>query len=368
MGIASFRRDLRERPRFYAAAGLVLVLTAATLPFEGLRAASLAGGTLLALLAGWGILPWSVRCLAAATYGDVTRRPLYYIVLLCLAFMIFLSQYITLFSFYQEMNLVREMGMATITFFGFLLIVLLAGTVVTSELEDRTAVTLLSKPVSRTAFLLGKYFGLLLSIAPGMVVLAGILFLTLWLMAMPAVLGSDSLMWALAHPPAGETPLPVMSHGWKEGAENGAAVRAELGGALEVIRRYFVASNGGVVLQGAFLAFLQVAILAAFGVSFAAFFPVVVSASSTALLFVLGNISSYMLAAVEHWQVGALNVIGRALYYLLPNLGYFNLQTFYSEGRLISVRYLGCAAIYSLLYTTAIFVVSSSVFRRREIR
>ncbi len=307
--------------------------------------------------------------LAVATYQDIVRRPIYYIILLVLAAMIFLSQYVTLFSFYQEMNLVREMGMATITFFGFLLTIILSGIIVTNELEDRTAVTLLSKPISRSAFLVGKFFGLILAILPGVVILAGVLFVTLWLMALPAVYGNDGFLWVLAHPaPGGESSLPVLQRPWSEEGGNAGAVWGETRGSLAVCWRYFILNNGGVVLQGAALSYFQIVILAAVGISLAAFFPVVVSAASTALLFVLGNISSYMLAAVERWQIGAVSVAGRALYYLLPNLGYFNLQTFYGEGRMFSLRYLGFAAVYAAAYSVAVFLVSCAAFRRREIR
>src|SRR5687768_15868465 len=127
----------------------------------------------------------NIRTLAAATYGDITRRPLYYILLFTFALAIFGSKFLTLFSFYQEINMVREMGMATITFWGFIIIVVTSGLVVTQELEDRTAVTLLSKPIQRTDFLLGKYLGLVASLIPGMIVLAGVLFLTLWMMSAP---------------------------------------------------------------------------------------------------------------------------------------------------------------------------------------
>src|ERR1041384_859679 len=109
----------------------------------------------------------SIRTLAFATYGEITRRPLYYILLVSFGVAVFFSKLLTLFSFYQEMNMVREMGMATLTFWGFIIIVITSGIVVAQELEDRTAVTLLSKPIRRTDFLLGKFAGLLLSIIPG---------------------------------------------------------------------------------------------------------------------------------------------------------------------------------------------------------
>jgi len=286
-----------------------------------------------------------IRILAAATYGDVTRRPLYYILLLTFAVAIFCSRFLTLFSFYQEMNMVREMGMATMTFWGFIIVVITSGLIVTQELEDRTAVTLLSKPLRRTDFLLGKFAGLVAALIPGMIVLAGVLFLTLWEMASPR--------------------LPLHDRDLVEGVKNGFSSFAI---AWRITWEQFVIRQSGVVLEGALLSFLQTTVLAAIAVSFSAFFPTVVSVAATTLVFIIGNVSSYMLASVENLKVGALTTAGRAASYLAPNLGYFNLQMYFSEGKIISLRYLGLSVAYSALYVIAVFLVSCSLFQKREVR
>jgi len=287
----------------------------------------------------------NIRTLAAATYGDITRRPLYYILLFTFAFAIFGSKFLTLFSFYQEINMVREMGMATITFWGFIIIVITSGLIVTQELEDRTAVTLLSKPIQRTDFLLGKYLGLVASLIPGIIVLAGVLFLTLWMMS------SSKL-------PMHDSDLAVEV---KSGASPFAA-------ALAITWKQFVLKQSGVVVEGALLSFFQTSILAAAAISFSAFFPTVVSVSATTLVFILGNVSSYMVASVENLKVGPLSFLGRLGSYLIPNLGYFNLQMYFSEGKIISPRYMALSFAYTALYVVAVFLVSCSLFRKREVR
>lgn len=286
-----------------------------------------------------------LRILAAATYGDVTRRPLYYILLLTFAVAIFFSRFLTLFSFYQEMNMVREMGMATMTFWGFIIVVVTSGLVVTDELENRTAVTLLSKPLRRTDFLLGKFLGLVAALIPGLIVLSGVLFLTLWMMA--------------------SARLPLHDRDLVEGVKNGSAPFAT---AFRITWEQFVVKQSGVVVEGAILSFLQTAVLGAIAVSFSAFFPTVVSVAATTLVFILGNVSSYMLASVENLNMGALSTAGRAASYLVPNLGYFNLQMYFSEGKIISLRYLGLSFAYSALYVIAVFLVSCSLFQKREVR
>ena len=287
----------------------------------------------------------NIRTLAAATYGDVTRRPLYYILLFTFAFAIFGSKFLTLFSFYQEINMVREMGLATITFWGFIIIVVTSGLVVTQELEDRTAVTLLSKPIQRTDFLLGKFFGLVASLIPGMIVLAGVLFLTLWMMALPK--------------------MPFYDRDLVKAVEEGTSPFVKT---LQLTWDKFVIKQSGVVLEGALLSFFQTAILAAAAISFSAFFPNVVSVAATTFVFIIGNVSSYMLASVENLKIGPLSAVGRVVSYLIPNLGYFNLQMYFSEGNIISFQYLGLSFAYTALYVVAVFLISCSLFQKREVR
>lgn len=282
----------------------------------------------------------AARVVASTTYGEIVRRPLYLILLAAFAIAIFLSKFLTLFSFYQEMNLVREMGVATLIFWGFIITVVLSGVVVTQELEDRTAVTLLSKPLRRYEFLLGKYAGLLLSLVPGLLILSLVLLLTLWTMAWPRLPFRDADLIGGS---------PVLST-WS------------------VVWNAFIATQGASVFSGLLLSFLNAAVVAAVAVCLSAFLPVVVSVAATAFVFILGNLSGYMLASVERLGVAPLSATGRALSYLLPNLGYFNLQSHFSEGTILSIRYLGLASIYAVLYVGAVFLVACSLFEKREVR
>ncbi|HEX7898624.1 MAG TPA: ABC transporter permease subunit [Planctomycetota bacterium] len=287
----------------------------------------------------------ATRVVIAATYGEIVRRPLYLILLKSFAVAIILSKFLTLFSFYQEMNLVREMGVATFLFWGFIITAILSGVVVTQELEDRTAVTMLSKPLRRSEFLVGKYLGLLLSLVPGLLVLGCYLLLTLWTMAWPH--------------------LPFRDQDLLDDVANGSTA---FGSAWSVIWGAFIQTQGASVCSGVLLSFLHAAVVTAVAVSFSAFFPVVVSVAATAFVFVLGNLSGYMLASVERLDVAPLSAAGKALSYILPNLGYFNLQSHFSEGTILSIRYLGFASVYAVLYVGAVFLVACTLFEKREVR
>jgi hypothetical protein len=168
-----------------------------------------------------------------------------------------------------------------------------------------------------------------------MIVLAGVLFLTLWMMAVPKMPFHDRELIAAVE--GGSSPFVAT---------------------LKITWDQFVMAQSGVVLEGALLSFFQTAILAAAAISFSAFFPTVVSVAATTLVFILGNVSSYMLASVENLNIPVLSAVGRLGSYLIPNLGYFNLQMYFSEGKIISIRYLGLSFAYTTLYVVAVFLIS----------
>lgn len=287
---------------------------------------------------------YSLLAIVQATYGEVVRRPVYTIVLLLLSLLILLSPTFTLFSFAQEINMVREMGVASLALFGFIVSILLSNVIVTSELEDRTAITLLSKPLKRSHFLLGKFLGLYAALAMGIFFLGLVLAFTLWTFFDVGLLYGERFDYYVVG--------------------KGMSIERYIGDAFLQFGRH----NGWVTIQGAFLSLLGAGIIAALSVSLAAFFPVVASAATTALLFILGNLSGYMLGALERSNSRIFSVLGRSLYYLIPNFGYFNLQTFYSEGKLLSSAYLVYAGAYALGYMGLVLSVSCTFFERRELR
>jgi len=61
-------------------------------------------------------------------------------------------------------RMVADLGLATVQLAGLILAVFMTGSVISREIEDRTAATVLSKPVGRVGFILGKFLGVGLAI------------------------------------------------------------------------------------------------------------------------------------------------------------------------------------------------------------
>lgn len=286
--------------------------------------------------AGWR----GVWVIARATRGEVVRRAFYLILLGVAAVLIFLSQYLTLFAFAQEIQMVREMGVATLSLWGFLVLVVSGALSITSELEDRTAVLLLSKPLGRTGFLLGKYVGILRALAEGLFFLSLVLLLTLW--------------WGFGRNVLGR---PAVVEEMLRGA-----------GPWGAIWNGFLREGLLFALQAFGMCLLQMAVLGSICISLSAFSPPVVTVAGTTLLYLVGNVLGYMVGSVERLGVPTLTASVHAISYVLPNLGYFTLPTHFSEGRIVSASYAAAAAGYAALYSSVVFLISGARFERREIR
>lgn len=285
----------------------------------------------------------NILVIAKTTHNLIARQAFYYFILLLLAVLIYFSRMLTLFAFNLELNMIREMGIATLSLWGIIILIITSGPIIIQELEDRTAVTLLSKPLRKSEFLLGKFFGIYYSILLGLIFLTLILILTLWLFVSPILLDAKFLIFLDAYKHKG---LTMGGYLWQE----------------------FFLGAVVAVLEGALLGALQIAVLSAICVSVAAFFPMLVTAATTALVYIIGNLSVYMMTSIQKLDFIPLTYIAKIFYYIIPNFSYFNLQTAFSEGRVISLKYLIFSTCYGIIYCVLVLFIASAIFNRREVR
>src|SRR6478752_3328825 len=64
----------------------------------------------------------------------------------------------------QDVKIIKDLGLASISIFGLLIAVFIGIGLVWKEMEKRSIYTLLSKPVRRGEFVVGKYIGLILTL------------------------------------------------------------------------------------------------------------------------------------------------------------------------------------------------------------
>lgn len=98
--------------------------------------------------------------IAVNTFRESIREPVYFLMLLVSLLLIGHYPWMTIFVFFEQLKLVVDSSMATTMLFGLTVSVLCASYTVAREMRNGTVLLLLSKPVSRWSFVLGKICGI----------------------------------------------------------------------------------------------------------------------------------------------------------------------------------------------------------------
>ena len=120
----------------------------------------------------------TVAVIALNTFKEAVRDRILYLLLFFAATAILFSRVLALLTVGDRMKIIKDVGLASISLFGALIAILIGTGLVYKAIEKRTIFTLISKPIRRPEFLLGKYFGLVLTLAV-MLACMGVIFLAL---------------------------------------------------------------------------------------------------------------------------------------------------------------------------------------------
>jgi len=273
-----------------------------------------------------------IGAIAFNTLREAMRSKAYYVLVVAGVILPLLWWRMPFFSQGNDLGLLKEMDLSTITLLGVVMGILVAGTMISSELSDRTAMTLMSKPVSRAQFVLGKFCGVLLTVLSAMVVMGVMLLLSVWLKAY------DELK--------------------PRGGPDQAAAMAEL-----ARNRW---QEVGTVLPGLALAMMQVALVSAVAVALSMRLPLTVNAPVVIGLYLLGHLLPRLRDTAADRSAGKAFLF--VLCRLLPSLETYNVGNYIAVGHAIPWRtYVVPALAYTVLYGTAAVLVALTLFREREL-
>lgn len=286
--------------------------------------------------------------IAITTWREGIREPFFYVLVGLFSLMIIASPFITSFALGEELKLVREMGLSSITLCGLLLAVLSASTVITEEIENKTVLTLLSKPVSRSQFIFGKFLGLIFLIVIATIVLLIVLIATLWYAQL-------------------KSPLSRYEEAMDKGAITKEMYEKKRAGLVSKLKKTISA-----VSKGAFLTFIEIGILTAIAVAISTVVSTVMNIILIVLAFSLGHLSAYIYNFLT--SEGALvgKIIGRIFYTIIPNLENFNVSQAIAgagskTGADISFSYMLYATSYGMIYIVVALLIAILLFKNREV-
>lgn len=298
---------------------------------------------------------------ALAAFREGIRQPLFWGLGAIGFFFLIVSPFLPYFTFGEDHLMVKEIGFDIAMLFAVLFAVLMASLSIHEEIEGRTAVTLMSKPVSRREFLIGKYVGILLA--------AGV---------MTALLGwffEWTMLYKRWYDRIDPIPVPPaftsFLASWLPTAENHDFYRG--------IGMWFVETSE--TLPGLVLGFCQVMVLLAIAVALATRLPMVVNLPICLLVYLLGHLAP-VLVQVSQPRVGTsagdvpvfrkmVGFVAQVFDTVLPGLQFFTLgPAVVSDVPLPMDQlaiYVAQVLIYAVIYTTIALLFGLILFEDRDL-
>jgi ABC-type transport system involved in multi-copper enzyme maturation permease subunit len=212
----------------------------------------------------------------------------------------------------QEAKIIVDLSLSAMLLFGVFIAIFVGVGLVYKEIERRTLYAILSKPISRGQFLLGKYLGL-----------CATLFVNVLIMGLGVSLA-----------------LVYIHRGWDPLVLN--------------------------IWPAILLIYFELAIITGVALLFSSFSTPALSALLTFFVFIIGHFSSD-LKALSNSANGARFVF-RALYYLLPNLTNYSAITAASHGIVPDMTSVLLAIAYAIVYSAVLLAAASLIFGRRNFK
>jgi len=259
------------------------------------------------------MVSWAI---AKNTFKEAVRSKILYSLIFFALVMMGVSLVLDQVTVGQRSKIIQDFGLASINLFGVLIAIIVGISLVYKEIEKRTIYPILAKPVRRSEFLIGKYFGIVLTLGVEVVLMSCFLLLLMMLYGV----STDSQPF-----------------------------------------------NFG-LLAAIFLIFLELGVIAAVALLFSSFSTPFLSGMFTLAIYIIGHLTDDLRRLGELSGNLALEKVTTVIYYLLPNLENFNIkgevvyQIPVAPGRIL----LG--SLYGLLYISILIVFSSTLFQRRDFK
>jgi len=252
-----------------------------------------------------------ILAIAGNTVREAVRSRVLYTLLFFAIAMIGTGVLLSTLSYVERDRILQDVGFAAIRVFGVAIAIFVGIGLVHREVDRRTVYTILSKPIARSEFLLGKYAGLLA---------------TLWLQI--AVMGACFAFVS-----------------WLADAPLGAGHAAALAGIAA-----------------------EVAVMVAIALLFSSVTTPMLAGFFTAGLWLIGHLSRDLRALGAQADAASVTRVTELLYRALPDLGAFDLTRQAAHGLPLASSDLLLPAAYGLGYVVLALGVAVLAFERRDFR
>lgn len=243
------------------------------------------------------------------TFKEVIRdRILYAILAFALLFLLSTILFGSI-SLGEDIKVIRDFGLAGIYIFGIIITIFLGTSLIYKEIERRTLYTVLSKPVSVSDFILGKFLGLYSAIILTIIIMSAV-----YLVVVAAKGGGFDAL-----------------------------------GLLAILFELF-----------------EIMIFISLAIMFSSFARPFAAMIYSVLILYIGHSLSIIVKYTEK-SGGILNYLAVSLYYLMPNLEKFNIRNIVVHNQAVSLSQTLMALIYAILYSSILLILANSALKRQEL-
>jgi ABC-type transport system involved in multi-copper enzyme maturation permease subunit len=290
---------------------------------------------------------------AVAAFREWLRHPLFWFLFVIFGLAILVTPVFPYFTFGEDMKMVRELGYDWIMLSGLFFAVVAAAMSISEEIEGRTAITLMSKPISRRQFLLGKFGGILLAALLMTAVLSVVFGLSVWYKNLHP---DDPTAVYTTPQVAADTAASLAK--WGDGPANLA------GG----IAWWF--SEASEIFPGLVLGFGQVMVMLAVAVALATRLPFILNLVLCVVLFFLSHLTP-VLEQISRNRFALVQFVAKLFQSLLPGLDYLKI----GNAIVLPVPpdpkdftiYVVSVSVYALIYTAIALLFGLILFEDRDL-
>ncbi len=252
-----------------------------------------------------------MHALAVNTFREAIRNKLLYTLLGFGILMIGAGVLLATLSYVEVDEILQDMGMSAIRFFSAGIAIFVGIGLIHNEVERKTIFTILSKPVSRSEFLVGKWAGLTL---------------TVWLQLALMSLAFGIVSWMAGAPLGFDHAIAIALIG------------------------------------------LELMLLVAIATFFSAFTTPMLAALFSIGLWMIGHLSRDLRALGQQSDLESVSTAANWLFRLMPDFEVFNKTLEAVHGLPIASSEIQMAVVYALGYTLSTLIVGSMIFSRRDFK
>jgi len=293
--------------------------------------------------------------IARNTFIETLRQPVYAIIILAALFLFFFSPSLAMYSLDDDNKLLRELGLSTLFLTSLFVAIFSASGAVAEELENKTIITVLSKPVQRPIFVIAKFLGVIaavvlahyictIALLIGAIAAAVLLLSAFFNYAYDWKFSSTAIVLTGIFATFGMIFLCFIDRDWKFNPHNNGINTVDV--------------------YGSILLLLGAMIMVALAVALSARFNIVITLSACIGIFLLGLVSDYTFAKSKGYEVQNLQT-GQYEYFKTEDLPADTAK--YDLEAKIPDRYLWAKVGRCLAPNLQVFWISDAIYEENAV-